>query len=168
MKFECTLSVADYLAAQRLHFRPKRLGRIALYVLAFFLVVGLSEEIWIIIRGQVLPRGWWVLPAGVAYGALLFFIFLPWRVSRIFKANPRLSEPLVVTFSEQGLLLESQRGQIRAPWSLLKKWKANHDMILVYHSGLHFHIFPRRGFVPPENFAGTLQLLTRHLGPAQP
>lgn len=168
VKSECALTVADFLAAQRLHFRPKLLGRISLYAFAFFLTVGLSQEIWIIIRGQALPPGWWILPAGVAYGAVLFFIFLPWRVSKIFKANPRLADPLLVTFNEEGLLLDSVRRQVKAPWSLLKKWKDNQTMILVYHSRTQFHIFPKRGFPDAASFAAVKDLLRRHLGPAQP
>ncbi|HEU5078129.1 MAG TPA: YcxB family protein [Opitutaceae bacterium] len=167
IKFECALSVADFLAAQRLHFRPKIFGRIVLYLFAFCLVVGLSQEVWMIIRGQVLPRGWWVLPAGVAYGALLFFIFLPWRVSRIFRANPHLSDPLIVSFTEEGLLLDSVRRQIKAPWSLLRKWKDNENVILVYHAPTQFHIFPQRGFRSAETFSEVKQMLRRHLGPPQ-
>lgn len=168
IKSECALTVADFLAAQRLHFRPKLLGRISLYAFAFFLTVGLSQETWIIIRGQALPPGWWILPAGVAYGAVLFFIFLPWRVSKIFKANPRLADPLLVTFNEEGLLLDSARRQIKAPWSLLKKWKDNDKMILVYHSRSQFHIFPRRGFTSDAAFSSVKSLLRSHLGPPQP
>jgi YcxB-like protein len=164
MKVEIRLEVKDYLAAQRLHFRPRFAMRAALAVLGGFLLAAFGQQIWTIAHHGVLPRWWWMLPAGLAYGAVLFCFFLPWKVGRIFKENPRLAEPMKIDLSDTGLLMESSRGQVRAPWSMLKSWKQNGSLILIYHSRVHFHIFPRRSFASAEDYAAAGELLKKHLG----
>jgi hypothetical protein len=163
-----TLTPADYLAAQRLHFRPKPAFRWVLYVIAALFAGMLIQEALIIAQHRQLPRFWWVLPAGLAYGAFLFFVLLPWRVNNIFKKQPALAETTRTNLDGDGLHLQTSRGQIRFKWSMLKRWKRNRDYILVYHSALHFHIFPRRAFASPEDFSEAAALLEKHLGPEQP
>ncbi len=167
MLLEVQLTVQDFLAAQRLHFRPKPALRWVLYLFLAVLAAMLGLEAWMIARGGVLPSGWWILPAGLAYGAFLFFILLPWRVARIFHKNPALAAPTRMTIVDQGLWLDSSRGQLRFGWQMLKRWKANSEMILVYHSGSQFHIFPRRCFPQPQDFQRLRELLGQHVGPAQ-
>lgn len=167
MTIECRLTVQDYLAAQRLHFRPKPVLRWLLFIVLGYLAAMLLQQAWQIARGGVLPRGWWMLPAGLAYGAFMFFILLPWRVSKIFKERPALAEPNRFTFTEEGMRLEAVRGQIQLKWPMLKRWKRNRNYILVYHSALHFHIFPRRCFIRPEEFAELSALLARNIGTEQ-
>ena len=167
MVIDVRLTVRDFLAAQRLHFRPKPAVRWAIYLLTTFVAVMLAAEVWTIIRGERLPRGWWVLPAGLAYGAFLFFILLPWRVARIFKQNPALAAPTHTTIDENGLALDSSRGQLRFGWPMIKRWKANGEMILIYHSSAHFHMFPKRCFAQPQDFEYLGELLRKHLGAAE-
>ncbi len=167
MTLEYQLTVQDFLAAQRLHFRPGRLGQFMLWVVAGFCVAALLQEVWVIGHHGVLPRGWWILPAGLAYGALLFLIFLPWRVGKIFQKNPRLAEPTHVEVGEDGVLFDTKRGQIRATWSLLKSWKHNRAVVLVYQSRVHFHIIPRRGFASDVDYAAFQELFKSRLGPPQ-
>lgn len=165
MTIESRLRMQDFLAAQRLHFRPPPAVRIALYGLGVIVGILFLLEGWAIARAGQLPRGWWILPAGLAYGALLFFIVLPWRVTRIFKQNPALAGPTRITFADDGLMLDSARGQIRFGWPMLKKWKRNRQLILVYHSAMHFHILPRTGFASDDDFQTLAELLRKKLGP---
>ena len=168
MLLEVQLNVQDFLTAQRLHFRPKPALRRAVYLLVAAVALMLGAEVWTVVRGGVLPRGWWILPAGLAYGAFLFFILLPWRIARIFKQNPALAAPTRTTIVDEGLLLDSSRGQLRFGWPMIRRWKFNREMILVYHSGAQFHMFPRRCFSQPQDFQDLCDLLGKHLGPAQP
>ena len=161
------LSVSDYLAAQRLHFRPKPALRWILYVFAALFAGMLIQEVIMIVQGEPLPRFWWALPAGLAYGAFLFLILLPWRVSLIFKKQPALADPTRTRFTDDGLLLESSRGHLRFNWGMLKRWKRNRDYILVYHSAVLFHIFPRRCFESAEEFNALAALLREKIGPEQ-
>lgn len=166
MTIECKLTVQDYLAAQRLHFRPKPVLRWALIVVVGYLAAMLLHQAWTIAHGGALQRGWWMLPAGLAYGAFMFFILLPWRVAKIFKERPALAQANRFTFNDQGMLLEATRGQLQLKWPALKRWKRNRDYILLYHTALHFHIFPRRCFAQPQEFDAFAAFLTQHIGPA--
>lgn len=168
MFLQVQLTAQDFLGAQRLHFRPKPAVRWAGYLLVAVLGLMLGSEVATIMRGGVLPGGWWILPAGLAYGAFLFFFLLPWRVARIFKQSPGLAAPTRTTLNDDGLFLESSRGQLRFGWPMIKRWKANRETILVYHSGSQFHIFPRRSFAGQKEFEELRTLLGKHLGPAQP
>lgn len=167
MFIEVRLTVQDFLAAQRLHFRPKPAVRWAIYLMGTAVAIMLMTEVWAMVRGERLPRGWWLLPAGLAYGAFLFFILLPWRVARIFKQNPALALATRTTIDESGLLLDSSRGQLRFGWPMIKRWKASGEIILIYHSSSHFHIFPKRCFGPPGDFDRLRELLRTHLGAPQ-
>lgn len=167
MIIEVQLTVQEFLGAQRLHFRPKPAVRWAFYLLVAIVAVMLVTEAWTMMRGNPLPRGWWILPGGLAYGAFLFFILLPWRVARIFQQNPALAALTQITIDDTGLLLDSSRGQLRFGWPMIKRWKTNQDMILVYHSSAHFHMLPRRCFAVTADFDGLRALLGKHLGRAQ-
>ena len=162
------LTVSDYLAAQRLHFRPKPALRWVTYALGALFAGMLVQEIIVIAKGGTLPRYWWMLPAGLAYGALLFLFVLPWRVARIFRNQPALADPTETQFSDEGLFLRSTRGQLRFKWGTLKRWKRNKNYILVYHSAVLFHIFPRRCFESPEQFEELAELLRKNLGLEEP
>lgn len=167
MLLDVQLTAQDFLAAQRLHFRPKPPVRWAGYLLVAVLALMLGSEVATIARGDTLPRGWWILPAGLAYGAFLFFFLLPWRVARIFKQNPALAAVTRITLNDEGLFLESSRGQLRFGWPMIKRWKTNRDMILVYHAGSQFHTLPLRCFSTPQDFEGLQALLHQHVGPAE-
>ena len=161
---ECQLTVQDYLRAQRLHFRPKPAVQILYWLFAIALGLALIEEAWVIFRGGTLPHGWWILPAGLAYGAFLFLIFLPWRVAKIFRENAALSKPNRTELADEGLLFESARGQIRLPWALIKGWKFNRQMLLVYHSTVHFYLLPRRCFSNENDFDHFRAMLAKQVG----
>ena len=167
MTVEVRLTEKDFFSAQLLNIRPKPLVRIALWVGVTIMAVLFIAEVWAISRAGVLPRGWWILPAGVAYGAILFFFILPWRVGRIFRQNPGLAAPTRTTFDDEGLLLDSSRGQLRFRWNALKKWKHNRDLLLVYHSPTLFHMLPRRCFNSAADFDALVSSLEKHLGPAE-
>lgn len=166
MELSVQLTERDFVAAQKLHFRPKPAVRWAAYLLGALLVGVLLQEVLAMAQGRPLPRSWWVLPAGLGYGAFLFFILLPWRIGRIFRQNPALAVPTRVTFSDDGFSLDSTRGELRFGWKSLSRWKRNRDTILAYHSGNHFHTFPRHCFSSDEEFQSLATLLAKHVGPA--
>lgn len=166
MTLSIQLTERDFIESQKLHFRPKPALRWTWYVFTAILVGMLVQEMVLMVQGSPLPKGWWVLPAGLAYGVFLFYILLPWRIGRIYRQNPGLANVSEVTFDEAGMGLGSGRGEIRFPWAGLRKWKRNRDTILVYHSGSHFHTFPRHCFGAEDTFEALAGLLAKHIGPA--
>lgn len=160
------LTEADFIAAQKLHFRPKPAFRWAGYVFCAILCGMLLQEMILMAQGGPLPKGWWVLPAGLGYGAFLFFILLPWRVARIYRQTPALATPSELTFSDDGIGLGSGKNEIRFPWAAFRKWKRTRETLLVYHSGSHFHTLPRHCFNSSEEFEALAALLLKQIGPA--
>ena len=165
MTVSIQLTEKDFIAAQRLHFRPKPALRWTAYALLAIFGGMLLQEVLLMIQGAPLSKGWWVLPAGLAYGGFLFFILLPWRVGRIYRQTPALAKPTELTFSDGGIGIGSGTKEIRFPWKAFSQWKRNRDTILVYHSGSHFHTLPRHAFSSAEEFDALAVLLTQHIGP---
>jgi len=165
---EVKQNAQDYLRSQRLHFRPRPLIRGVFWALATMILFAVADEVWVIAHGGVLARGWWLVPLAVIYGVCLFLFFLPWRISKIFYANPNLAKPTQTTLAPEGLLLGTSRGQVRMPWALIKGWKVNRHMLLIYQSRVTFNAYPRRCFASDEDFSAWIEALQKNVGPATP
>jgi hypothetical protein len=76
-----------------------------------------------------------------------------------------LHEEQIVEISDMHLMVKHQHGQGVLPWEIFHKWKADKQLILVYHSDALFHIFPRRAFPSTEEFQWFQALLRTKLGP---
>lgn len=168
MTVQVRLNERDFLAAQLLNFRPKPLVRWVLIGALVMIALLFAAEGWAIAHAAALPAGWWILPSGLGYGALLFFIVLPWRVTKIFKQNPALAEPTELTFADDGVSLGAGPRQIRFPWKAMQQWKWNRHFILLYHSSAHFHILPKRCFAKAEDFDLLVGMLRERMGAETP
>ena len=164
---EVQQNVQDYLRSQRLHFRPRPLIRGLFWAIVGIIALAVADEVWVIAHGGVLARGWWLVPLAIAYGVCLFLFFLPWRIAKIFHANPNLARPMRTTLAPDGLLLATSRGQIRMPWPLIKGWKMNRDMLLIYQSRVLFNAYPRRCFASDADFHAWVEALKKNVGPAK-
>ena len=165
---EVQQNAQDYLRSQRLHFRPRPWIRSVFWVIMGVIGLAVADEIWVIAHGGVLTRGWWLVPLAIAYGVALFLIFLPWRIGRIFNDNPNLALPTKTTLAPEGLLLGTSRGQVRMPWALIKGWKVNRQMLLIYQSRMAFNAYPRRCFSSETDFLAWTEALKKNVGPATP
>lgn len=163
---EVKQNAQDYLRSQRLHFRPRPWVRGVFWTIAVLIALSVAEEVWVIAHGGVLARGWWLVPLAIAYGVFLFVFFLPWRISKIFRDNPNLAKPTQTTLAPEGLLLATTRGQIRMPWALIKGWKVNSQMLLIYQSRVNFSAYPKRCFASEADFAAWVEALEKNVGPA--
>ncbi len=168
MTVEVQQTVQDYLRAQRLHFRPRPLIRGVFWALGTITLIAVADEIYIISHGGVLARGWWLVPLAIAYGAFLFLIYLPWRIARIFRDNPNLARPTQTTLDSAGLILGTSRGGVRMPWSMIKGWKANRNVLLIYQSRVNFSTYPRHSFASDADYATWLEALQKNVGPGFP
>ena len=142
--------------------------RTVFWIIMALITAAVGDEVWVIAHGGVLARGWWLVPLAIAYGAALFLFFLPWRITKIFRENPNLAKPTRTTLADEGLLLGTSRGQVRMPWSLIKGWKVNSKMLLIYQSKVTFNAYPRRCFTSDADFTAWIEALKKNVGPATP
>jgi YcxB-like protein len=128
------ISLSDYLAGVRLHYRP----RPWLAAAATLTIVCL---VWLSIRWHD-----WGLALLPAYVAAVLLIFVPLRARRSFRQNKGLSEPMTIELRDDGLYLTNTYSNGLMPWSHVHKLKSNSRITLIYRTGQMFHLIPSRFF----------------------
>jgi hypothetical protein len=147
-----TIGPSEYKRAMWLHMRPRKfLGRLGCVLLVLAGGVLAITSFRFITTGQDLRI---VLALAGSLGSLCiyFFVFLPYQVARIYRQQKLMHEKATVEIDDLHLTVKSQHGHVTLPWDLFHKWKANDRLVLVYHSDVLFHIFPRHSFPSLEEF----------------
>jgi hypothetical protein len=108
------------------------------------------------------------LGGSLVYLGLYFFVFIPFRLRRIYRQQKLLQDQLLVEISDTHMVIKSQHGQGVLPWEVFHKWKTARDLVLVYQSDVLFHIFPQRAFSSPQEYQQFQSLLRSKLGPQRP
>ncbi len=157
---------SDYLRAQYLHLRPRpfweRVG-IAIVVMGLALLVVAFD------RGQAggpSPRFPYLLVGSLAYLALYFCVFVPWRARTLYRRQSGVLSPFRIQADAGGLVVSSEQGEVRLPWMALRKWKESRHLFLIYRSDSLFHLVPKRLFASSEQIEAFRMLLLRYLAQA--
>jgi hypothetical protein len=136
------ISVADYLAAQRLH--RKRAAMVCYGIAVAAVVCGVMWWYFTADRSAFL-----LLCAGLGGFAgelTMSLIYLPWKVRRLHKQQKDLACTFTYTWDENVLRARAENGQSIRPWTHYFKLKANKDVLLLYHADNLFEMFPTRWF----------------------
>jgi len=147
-QIEGTYQVEDYVQANRLHMRQKWLRntfvRLVFYGTLFCLSVFVG--IWVAISStdqsplSILAA---ILPI-ILMIALLGYIYLPYRMKKIFAQQKELHLPFKMQISEAGIHSENSLGQGTRPWNMFTKWKEDQKIMMIYHSDVMFSMLPKR------------------------
>lgn len=146
MKISGQLDWKDYLKAQRLHMRPSRAARAALYVAMVVVIGALAYGFGAMAAGAGAEIWSWLLPLVIIGGltVLYYYVLLPWNVRRIFSQQKELSVPLEHEITDSALVSSSQYGSGVRPWADFHKWKEDKDVLLLYMSDVMFVLIPKR------------------------
>jgi hypothetical protein len=98
------------------------------------------------------------LAAGIG---LYRYVFLPWRVKKMFFQQKELSLPFEMEITETGLVASNEIGNSNRPWANFRKWKEDQNLLLLYHSDLLFSMIPKRVFTSPEQVETIKALLAK-------
>ena len=152
------LGLEDIQQAQRLHFwqfvRSRRgIFRIAVSSLratALFalivLLVGKAKSASSLILFFSLASPFIVLACSAAVISLLGK-----RLARkAFDQQKTLHVPYRVSWTDQGILIESEYGDARLPWGDLRKTRQDKNLILLYESDRLYRLIPTRCFTPAQ------------------
>jgi hypothetical protein len=154
-----TISVSDYLNAQRLHREMTAWwdyfssgAAIAVGVATYFLY---QQKLGFIIGGAGV--------GGVLVELVVSFLYLPWKVRILHKQQKDLASPF--TYSWDGEFLEAKgvNGQSKRQWSNYVKCKENKNLFLLYHSDVLFEMFPKYWF-HDQNQIAEFRGLAHHAG----
>jgi YcxB-like protein len=160
-----TIGASDYKRAMWIHMRPRRILAIPGIVLLVLMVA-----ILIICCYRFFTTGEdfeyiLALGAGLGYLCFWFFIYLPFRLRRIYRQLKVLHEEAVVEISDTQIKAKTSHSESNLPWEHFHKWKADKDLVVVYQSDVSFYLFPRRAFSSPEEFQTFQSILKTKLGP---
>ena len=168
MKFTFTLTAEDCIHARRLAMRPRPAMRRLLYVvIALFAVV----TVWSLIDGiaaRHVDRSAWMFLGLAAYLFVIFYLWMPYNIRRVFKQQKTLHVPIGVELTDTHFLTTSAHGNFQMPWKDFHKWKKNDRMVLVYQSEALMHAIPLRALSDAGDRKKLLEILAQNLGPEKP
>jgi hypothetical protein len=141
-----SLSANDYLAAMRLHMRPRPLYY-WLGIILCLLAVGVMLHQTIFIP-LTLDNAWIPLAflVGISLVGNYFFISLPKQVRRTYAQQKLLHENQLIQINSDFLITSTGQTYRKVKLDIFHNYKYNNRMVLLYQSEAVFNIFPRRWF----------------------
>lgn len=154
------VSEDDYVAAMRLHARPRGEQLVFLAIgMAFCLVALLSR-----------PPPWVAIGLGGLVGLvvlLLYFVLAPMRWRSHYRRYAAIQEEMGIELTDDGLRLQAPSGESRPTWAQIVKWRENDRFVLVYVMPLLFHVVPKSLAQSGFDIPGLRRQLVQHKGPAR-
>lgn len=155
----------DYVAAIRLHQRPRGVRAAIGIMLLALACVAFVLAAWNLLHGRMDAADAIVVAAAI-YLALWFFVLLPKRIRRLYWQQRALQQPHELDVGDDGIATRHPLGHGVLPWTNVHKWKESGDLFLVYHSDMLFNIVPKRGFESTQAVDDFREKLAAHVGPA--
>ena len=165
MKITFQLGPDDLGATNRLTMRPRKWLAVTGYCL--LALMGVVTIFWGYewFSTGVVNKDFLLMVGVVTYLGLIIFVWVPWRAKRLYRQQKSLHYPVSAEFSEEAFSTETANGQARIKWGDYHKWKANDQVILLYHSDAMCNVIPCRAFSDAAERQAALALIERHLGP---
>jgi len=159
---EGRIEESDYLAAQWLHLRPRRLMRVLAIILGVLFLAGGAAQIIGWMQGDRPLSDALMLPFLLSVLAG-YFLVLRWQFKRSYRGYKAIKLPLHIEVSEAGLYSRSEHGEVRLPWGLFQKYKENGRLLLLYQSGNLFHVLPKNLFKDAADMRRAQDVISRNI-----
>ncbi|WP_394408140.1 YcxB family protein [Roseateles sp. BYS78W] len=130
-------------------------------LLALMALVAMAGSLW---RGHA---SWAEVfgPLAIAYFPAWYWLYLPWKVRRLYAQQRSLHQPFSVEIETAGLQFRTENGSGLLPWGNLYRWRESGKVFVLYQSDLLFSLIPKRCFesgAAQDEFRTTL---ARQVGP---
>lgn len=158
------ISSDDYLSAIRAGMKP----RPAFAVLGGLIVVlALIAVVFTLYAWRLQERGWTdvLCLAAIAYIPAWYWLYLPWKVRRLYTQQRSLQEPASVEIGVAGLQFSTATGGGLLPWENIYRWRESRTVFVIYQSDALLHLIPKRCFDSPQAQNDFRVLLLRQVGP---
>lgn len=153
MRIEGVITEKEYIAAQYLHLRPKRIFSIIGLIIFVFFLASLIDT-----------------PSVYSFGALIYlvgyFLYLYWYSKKTFRQYKAILESFSIELRENGLYFERKNGKGLIPWGEIFKWKRSDKLILLYPTSNLFYVIPRSVFDSQGDYLEFQEELKRRIGNA--
>lgn len=140
------ITADDYLGAIRLSLKPRPWVLVLGGLIAALCLLALGLSAAAALQGRAT---WDDLLSALAMAFLptWYWLYLPWRVRRLYRQQRSLQEAFTVVLDDDaGLRLETAHGQTLLPWSHIGRWRESRSLFVLYESDALIHILPKRFF----------------------
>lgn len=159
------IEAADYIAAQWLNMRPRKLMRIIIYCLLLLTGVVYSAMIKdMVVNDDIRMLPFWLITLVIGYLFVYFGWFLPWKTKKMYMQHKELQKPFELELSAETFHVRSEEGEAHTPWTEFHKWKEGKKLFLIYRSDNLFHIIPKRSFPTAEEETALRVILQEKIG----
>lgn len=144
-----TISVADFLRAQRLHRKSVRgwsyaFAAAALFISTLLFFFGMKQS------GLICGFA----GIGAFVGELVTArVYLPWKVRRLHSQQKALAQPFTYSWDREYIHVQGAQGSAKRLWTDYCKVKEDEDVILLYHADNLFEMLPKAWFGTAESLA---------------
>jgi hypothetical protein len=155
-----TISVSDYLSAQRLH-----LGKTLRWLyLAMLALVIIGAGLYVSDRVRLGPP---LMISGLSFIVIAFAmktLYLPWKVRRLHRQQKDFGSPIAYHWDTEFLYGQHANGNTKRPWSHYSKVRESNKLLLLYHSDVLFEMFPKSWFADQSQLEEFKDLAMRSAG----
>jgi hypothetical protein len=152
MTIKVQLTWKDYLNANLLHSGSHPVVSMIGYAVMVFSGCLILVALLLSLMGEIDMSPLMLLfLAGFLFAIPLYrYLFLPWRIRKLFMQQKTLQAPYDYQFNETGLSCTSEFGNSNMPWSTFVRWKEDRELFMLYHSDVMFNMIPKRSFSDPQ------------------
>jgi len=152
-----TISIADYLHAQRLH--RKSIAKWSYIASAAIAACG-------VVMLVVGSTNYGLIALCASLGSLIgesvsSRFLLPRRVAKLHAQQKALSEQFTYSWDAEQILAQSPVWSAKRPWSHYIKVKEDAHVFLLYHNDQIFEVLPKSWFPSPDSIIEFRKLATR-------
>ncbi len=164
MEYKGQVSAKDYINAQWLHLRPRKLFLYAGIVISILIGIGLVSTVVDAITGEEMDLILWVIWGAFLYAGIWFFAINPVRWKKQYKQQKLLHEPFEFVFLDNRIQSKSKIGEGLLDWDVFLKWQEGKNTFLLYQSDILMHIIPERFIKTTEQIDEFRNILTIKVG----
>ena len=158
------ISSADYLSAIRAGMKPRPAFAVLGGLIIVLVLVALIVLLYAWHAGE---RDWTdaIGLAAIAYFPAWYWLYLPWKVRRLYAQQRALQEPASVEISTGGLEFRTANGEGLLRWENVYRWRETGDVFVLYQSDVLLHPIPKRCFDSVEAQSDFRMQLLDRVGP---
>jgi hypothetical protein len=167
MKLNIQLTEEDYIKANYLNLRSKRIVMWAGFLVVAFLAITMVTSIFRAYAYHEDPTCAYIMAGAFILIVFFFKVRFPQRLRHIFRQQKSLHSPHSVEFTDAGIVSTRVEGETKHGWDYYRKWNEGKTLFLLFQSEVLMNMIPKRCFTSPEEMAEFRELLTKKIGAAK-
>jgi len=161
IQFRFSYTEEEYLKAARLLTLGQK--ETLLRVIVFLFLIATAIVLLSLVAAPAFPL-WWAVLAGLLCDATLAYLLFVETPKKYFRGDPKLRDEFRLTFSDEGVWVQTTQIDSKMGWSLYKRVAENKSLyVIVYGDGRMMTVVPKRLFRDANEELQFRELLRRHV-----